>query len=348
VVSAVLNGTPGIRVSEEKRRAVLQAIEDLGYRVDVQARGMRTGRSRCIGAYGNLDNPLFLQVLQGAQRVCTEAGYQLLLYGKGDRAGEREELIALYRARRIDGLITKDTTGYDDGDWADMVHAAGLPFVSVEGYPERSDISSILMDYGASIELALDYIWKQTGSAPCYVLAHHGDPSRLNWGDRHRLLAYRRWMELKGLSPQIAEISLGEPDELEAWTGLLAGKTLPAVLLCNWFVGCSRLYRACTGLGLAVGTDVRIMSADNTAQANGFMVPSLSSVEVPYTEMGAAAARQLIQSVEGNREAEADQEAEGGRKAGEGREAEGGQEAHSAHSQSKLWIPPRLAPRESM
>lgn len=318
VVSAVLNRTPGIRVSPEKHQAVLDAIAQLGYRVDAQARGMRTGRSRTIAAYGNLDNPMFLQVLQGAQQSCMQAGYQLLLYGKNGQPQEKEELLALYQERRIDGLLTKDTTGFVDEAFAALVKQAGLPFISVEGYPDEENIPSVLMDYGESIRMALDYIWERTQDYPVYVAAFHGESDEPRWGDRHRLAAYEAWMREKGQAPRIFRLSLGEPEVL---TELLAGLARPSAVLCNWFTASALVYRAAAGMGLAVGRDLYVMSADNTAQANRYMVPTLSSIEVPYVQMGAAAAERVIRLAEGREQ---------------------------ANAPAKIWIPPRLAPGESV
>jgi LacI family transcriptional regulator len=322
VVSAILNGTQGIRVSEEKRQAVLQAIDELGYRVDVQARAMRTGKSRCIGAYGNLDNALFLQVLQGAQRVCTEKGYQLLLYGRSGAPGEREGLLDLYRERRIDGLITKDKTGYDDEIWAGMVHAAGLPFVSVEGFPEREDLQSVLMDYRESILRALDYMWSRTGLPPVYAVIYHSHPDELNWGDLKRLQAYKDWMEIKGLQPEIIclQFDAGCGDSADALR-FLENRKRPVSVLSSWFSGCSMLYRAAYRAGWRIGQDLHVMSADNTMQAAGVLVPSLTAVEVPYVEMGAAAADRVISVIEGD---------------------------IPDQGSTKIWIPARMILRESV
>lgn len=318
VVSAVLNRTPGIRVSPEKRQAVLDAIDSLGYRVDAHARGMRTGRSRCIGAYGNLDNPMFLQVLQGAQQVCMEAGYQLLLYGKSGNPREKEELLALYQERRIDGLLTKDTTGFVDETFAEAVREAGLPFISVEGYPESGDVLSVLMDYGESIRMALDYMWERTGRYPVYAAAIHEEGMEPRWGDRQRLVAYEGWMRERGQTPRVFRLSLAEP---AGWEEMAAGLPRPSAVLCNWFAGSALLYRAAAKLGLAVGRDLYVMSADNTAQANRFMVPTLSSIEVPYAQMGSAAAERVIRLAEGRDDPEAP---------------------------GKIWLAPRLAPGESV
>jgi LacI family transcriptional regulator len=299
VVSAVLNGTKGIRVGDTKRQAVLDAIRELGYRADAQARGMRTGRSRCIGAYGSLENPLFLQVLQGAQRVCMESGYQLLLYGRSGAPGEREELLALYRERRIDGLITKDRSGHVDEDWVGRVMTHGLPFVSVEGYPDQDHVHSVLVDYKESVHLALDYLWSRTGLAPVYAKVTDGrDGLGLHWGDRLRLQAYLEWVSARGIGPVVHEIREPADGGEDVWSCLLEDLQGPAAILCNWFRGAHGLYRSAERYGFRIGKDLFIMSADNTVQAAGYLVPTLAAMEIPYAAMGAAAAERVIRLIE--------------------------------------------------
>ncbi|MCZ8516354.1 LacI family DNA-binding transcriptional regulator [Paenibacillus filicis] len=322
VVSAVLNGTPGIGVSEEKRRAVLKAIEELGYVVDVQAQGMRTGRSRCIAAYGDLSNRLFSQMLQGLQLVCNEQGYYVLLCGAGAGFQDRSALIDLYLQRRIDGIVTKDVTGYSDPEWEKLVREKNIPFVSVEGFPESGGIVSVQMDYGRSIRIALDYIRSRTPLPPAYIEIYEGAEHRPNWGDRHRTLAYKQWMEEKGLEPRVVLKKLAPwPEDHAWWTELLRADGGAACYLTNWSRGSVLLYRAANELGLRIGRDVLVMAADNTERVNAQLVPSLSAVEVPYKEMGEAAARRLIAAIEG---------------AGEPDERSG------------LWLEARLEPRESL
>ncbi|WP_159886541.1 LacI family DNA-binding transcriptional regulator [Paenibacillus puerhi] len=317
VVSAVINGTPGIRVSEEKRREVLKAIEELSYSVDAQARSMRTGKSKCIAAYGNLDNPFFLQVLQGVQRACTERDYHLLLYGH-NRQESKQALIKLFNQRRIDGLLTKDVTGYEDEEWIAMVKEAGIPYMSIEGYPDREEVQSVLLDYGASIHLALDYLYAQTGLPPIYVEMYNGPEYAPNWGDRNRRSGYVEWMQLKGLDPVIWQQRDGEIDP-SWWDERIRSLPLPSALLTNWSQGGFLIYQSARRLELSIGRDLYVMAADNTMRANEYMVPALSAVEMPYVEMGKAGAHRLLDLIEGKQ----------------------------PRAASKIWMPAVLAPRES-
>ncbi|UKS30876.1 LacI family transcriptional regulator [Paenibacillus sp. HWE-109] len=298
VVSAVLNQTAGIRVSEETRAAVLQAIEELGYRVDVQARGMRLGRSQCFAAFGNMDNPLFLQMLQGFQKRCTQAGYHVLLYGTDQDEAARYELLEMFRERRIDGIVSKDATQYADEAWAQAIQENKVPYISVDGYAENEAVCSVLMDYKASMKIALDHIWQKTSSSPIYMEVYSGPAYSLNWGDRQRRLGYEEWMIEHGLNPTTINRMRNdrEPNRSE-WVSILREMELPAAVVCNWSYGARRIYEACHELHLRIGKDVYVMAADNTEQVNAYMIPPLSAVEVPYQHMGELAAQRLLQYV---------------------------------------------------
>jgi LacI family transcriptional regulator len=307
VVSAILNGTQGIRIGEEKRKLVLQVIEEMGYHADAQARGLRLGRTHCIAAVGKLKSPIFFQVLDGVQDACLESGYHLLLYGTPNSEESRHHIVDLYSQRRIDGIMTQDTTSYSDPQWAELVREKQIPYVSLEGYPVSDAVSSVLMDYPRSIEMALDYMWSKTGLAPRYIEIFDGPEYHPNWGDRQRLATYKQWMERRGLQPSVTAKPHGQWEKESGWwtewlARELAGTTGPAAFLSNWSRGAVNLYRAAFELKLAVGRDLFVMAADNTERANEFMLPVLTSVAVPYERMGYEAAKRLIEYIEENRD----------------------------------------------
>lgn len=303
IVSAVINGTKGIGVSEEKRRLVLQAIKELNYQVDANARGMRTGRSYCIAAYDNFGSKFFLQILQGLKNVCAQEGYFILLHASGGEKKSRDELIDLYLQRRIDGIITKDSTSFVDQEWAREIRNAGIPYISVEGYPENNQVASVLTDYAEGIEMALNYLQDKELPVPIYVELYTGPAYKPNWGDRQRRNSYNNWMSIRGYDPRIVtrqddswSISRGW------WIDWLQTQTLPITILANWSRGATNIYKAAHQLGLRIGKDLFVMAADNTEQVNEHLIPSLSAVEVPYTEMGEVAARRLLEYIEGSRD----------------------------------------------
>jgi LacI family transcriptional regulator len=322
LVSAVLNGTQGIRISDETRKAVQKAIKELNYTVDAQARGMRTGKSLCLAALGDLHNPMFLQMLLGFQKACTHAGYHVLLYGAEQEFSQRQGMVELFRQRRVDGIVSKDSTQYADLSWAKAVHDHAIPYVSVEGYPMEETIPSVLMNYEQSIIQALDDMGKRGAFNPVYLELHSGMLYEPNWGDRQRKQAYIAWMIKNGLEPAVHTVPEKELSQSDDWAiRWLSDQALPVAILVNWSRGARVIYRAAYQLGLRIGEQVKLMAADNTEQSNEYMTPKLSAVEVPYEEMGELAGERLIEYVEGKR---------------------------SLGDTAKIWVPCRMRNRESL
>ncbi|WP_240416276.1 LacI family DNA-binding transcriptional regulator [Paenibacillus periandrae] len=302
VVSAVLNGTRGIGVGEEKRKAVLEAIRELNYQVDAQARGMKTGLSRCLAAYGNVTNLLFLQVLEGMQAACEGQGYHVLLYPFGPSEHQKlEGLLDLYLQRRIDGIVALDRPHQVSESWVELVNSHKLPYISVEGYPEHDQITSVLMDYRESIHRALDFIWERTGLAPVYLEMYH-EHIQLGSGDRQRRQAYEQWMTDKQLEPCTLSAADGPWEHRrEFWTEWVSERSKPSAVLTNWSRGAVYVCRAAQLLGIEVGRDIHVMAADNTERINQHMYPTITSVEVPYVEMGRLAAERILETIDGRR-----------------------------------------------
>ena len=93
-------------MSEEKRRAVLEAVAELGYRPDPVARSLAERRTRTIGVViDDLSNPWYVELLDGLRPVLHEHGLRPLL---ADGRTEPDAVQAL-SALRVDGLVLVGT-----------------------------------------------------------------------------------------------------------------------------------------------------------------------------------------------------------------------------------------------
>ena len=76
--SRALNGRYGVR--NELRDRVAAIAERLKYRPNLVARGLVTGRSQMLGLLiSDIRNPVFAEVVRGAEDSANAAGYSLLL-----------------------------------------------------------------------------------------------------------------------------------------------------------------------------------------------------------------------------------------------------------------------------
>lgn len=103
-VSRVLNSSPS--VSEETRKKVLQAIDELNFTPNPIARRLSTGRTLTIGVivpYFTL--PDFVKRLQGVQYALAESDYDLVLFNVETPAQRDKHFLDLNKNTRVDGLL---------------------------------------------------------------------------------------------------------------------------------------------------------------------------------------------------------------------------------------------------
>ena len=104
-VSRALRGLPG--VSATTRVAVEQAASQLGYFPSPSAAALTTGKTNAIGIIAPwVSRWFFSAVVEGAQEVLAQQGYDMLLYPVGVAGGRRHGgLDTRSLTKRVDGLL---------------------------------------------------------------------------------------------------------------------------------------------------------------------------------------------------------------------------------------------------
>jgi hypothetical protein len=129
-VSHALNGRRP--VSAATRQRVLDAIEQLGYRPNVVARGLRAGRSMTIGlVIPDINNPFYPLLARGMQDMLDPADYDAIIANtNGDRELERAALDKMI-SRQVDAIAFAvfDTHAED----LQPVIDAGIPALRLGG-----------------------------------------------------------------------------------------------------------------------------------------------------------------------------------------------------------------------
>ena len=125
-VSNVVNGYAP--VTEATRARVQQAVDELGYRPNVLARNLATGRSGQIAVVvPYLDTPYFAELLQGVIRAARVRGYNVLIdQTEGDAEHEKLFLTRGSQHLLFDGVIFSPL-GLAQSDLS--VRDASLPLV---------------------------------------------------------------------------------------------------------------------------------------------------------------------------------------------------------------------------
>lgn len=153
-VSRVLNGYPGIRPGTRDR--VLAAIADLGYRRNVAARSLATGRSQAVGVLiPNTPNFGPTSSFYAVERALRDAGFQALSTATANDAESVDEALDFLFGRSIEALVLMAPTR-EVLDVADA-RASNVPVAYLLTGDERAPWS-VSVNQAEGVRLAIEHL----------------------------------------------------------------------------------------------------------------------------------------------------------------------------------------------
>lgn len=137
--------TPGASASNKTVDKVRKAAADLGYRPNVLARAMVSGKSRIIGlivAY--LDNQFYPEALEKLSNALQERGYHVLVFMASQTANNVDAVIEEILDYQVDGIVAASVAL--SSDLSDRCRAAGVPMVLFNRSQDDQAMSSVTSD----------------------------------------------------------------------------------------------------------------------------------------------------------------------------------------------------------
>jgi len=279
----------------ETRDRVLAAAAELGYRTNPQARALRTGRQHAIAMLvPDLDNFGFTQVLRGAQQVCDERGFTLLISEVSARPGLIDRR-PMGLENRVDGMLVAFASADDPqlGEWLDGL---GMPVVIVQrGTPDAE--ASVLFDEEANAAAMVDFL---VGLGHRRI-GHLSGSLHTDTGIRRRR-GFERAARQHGLEISdewLVEGGWSIPSGRDAATRLIEkAQTSPTALAVDSLVEAIGALSALRDLGVRVPDDMSVIAIDEHLVA-AHTTPSLTTVRLDQRELGRQAAAMLLDRIDG-------------------------------------------------
>lgn len=285
LVSLVMNDSP--QVSDEKRRSVLRAARDLGYRPNLIARTLARQRTHTIGVLvDDLRNPFFGEVVDGIEAEAAGHGFRVLILN-GHRDARREaEAVETFLQLRVEGMALVGAR-LDDSDTARVGMAA--PCVMVAGGSVRSGVDTVGTDDRRGAELAVEHLAALGHSR----IVHMDGGTNVSAAERRS--GYESGMRSAGLGDLVDIRPAGddEADALEVIDELLADDPPTAIFAFNDLLAAGALNRLADA-GMAVPGDVSLVGFDNTF-ISALRHLSLTTVDQPTLAMGQLVVATLLQ-----------------------------------------------------
>jgi len=297
-VSHVLNDSA--RVREPLRRRVLEAVESLGYQPSQLARGLRRDKTNMFGmVIPDVTNPFFPAVVRGVEDIAFSNGYRLVLCNTdNDHAKELAHLNDL-RTYLPSGLIVIPSSFSDLTVQAERYRRAGTAVVCLDRLPKRWNGDSVTFANEEGAYVATRHL-VQMGHRRLAAIA----------GPLHLTNAKQR---IDGFRRALAEAKLTiAPEYIQETTFDRSGghtkarlilKMLPrptAIFAGNDMIALG-VIQAIRELGLHCPRDVSVVGFDDLDFAE-LISPSLSSVSQSGYQLGATAARILLDRMAGDNE----------------------------------------------
>lgn len=137
--------TPGASVSEATRVKVLRAAEQLGYRPNVLARAMITGKSRIIGlVVAYLENQFYPEAVEKLSVALQEQGYHVLVFMAAATVGDVEPVMREILDYQVDGIVLASVSM--SSHLAARCDEAGIPVVLFNRAQDDERLCSVTTD----------------------------------------------------------------------------------------------------------------------------------------------------------------------------------------------------------
>lgn len=293
--SVALNDRPG--VSEATRRRVREAADELGFIASVRGKSLSAKRAFALGLVVQRDaavlgsDPFFGAFLGGVESILNERDYALVLQMATEPADGLQRYRRLAADRRVDGVLLLEIQAEDPR--VPLLQDLHLPAVGTNPLDGFS-FPSVRQDHTVGITSLVNYL---IGVGHTRIAHVTGAPTFIHTHQREA--AWRASLAVAGLEPGLAL-----PGDFTYEGGRRAADQLlgiadrPTAVICANDLAAIGLMTRVQELGLSVPGDISVAGFDGI-ELGSYLRPTLTTVKTAPAEMGAEAARLLLDVIDG-------------------------------------------------
>jgi DNA-binding LacI/PurR family transcriptional regulator len=289
-VSRVITGS--IKVDVETKKRVLEAVEQLHYRPNLIARGLRNRSGKLIGLMvPEIMHETFAAFISHVEEACVQRGFTMILGNTREDPAAEDKVLNNLVGMKVDGIIISRVS--DSSAVMGALTRFGVPVVGIDRALEDEQTDRVLVGNREAGEIAARYLWSMGHRRVVCI----GGPESISLS-RERLEGFRGFFAERGV--EICHIA-GEDFEFEAglkcmrrileravdFTGLWAENDLLAI----------GAMRELQRLGTRVPEDISIVGMDDI-KTTRMVLPALTTVRQPYREICDAAVDLLLERMD--------------------------------------------------
>ncbi len=280
--------TPGASVSAKTAQKVRVAAERLGYRPNVLARSLITGRSKIIGlVVSYLDNQFYPDALEKLSRVLQERGYHILIFIESGTGGAVSRVIDELLDYRVDGIIAA-SVGMSD-ELTTRCHEAGIPVVLFNRAQDDVRLSSVTSANEIGGRRVAEFLVAGGHRRIAHITGWMGSSTGR---DRHN--GFIAGLSAAGATPvAVRDGKYRREDASDALRQMMTTAKPDAIFVGNDHMACAVMDTLRYEMGVSVPGDVSIIGYDDVSLA-AWGAYQLTTIRQPTRRMVEAAVELLL------------------------------------------------------
>ena len=287
--------TPGASVSAKTMEKVRAAAEELGYRPNVLARSLITGRTRIIGlVVAYLENQFYPMALELLSRALQARGYHILVFMAENSTERVAQVMSELLDYQVDGIITASVAM--SNDLTTRCDGAGIPVVMFNRGQDDARLSEVTSDNVNGARRAAEFLIKGGHKRIAHVMGWQGSST-----GRDRAEGFKQAMQAAGLQPFAMVDGTYSREKAAAVTReLCQGPERPdAIFVGNDHMAFAVMDTLRHELGLRVPQDVSVVGYDDVPMA-AWPAYGLTTIRQPVNRMVEATVAALLNQIEGS------------------------------------------------
>ena len=255
--------TPGASASKRTIEKVRRAAAELGYRPNVLARSLITGRSRIIGlVVAYLENYFYPEVVERLSVALQEQGYHVLVFMAAPTVGDVEGVLQEILDYQVDGIVLASVSM--SSILAEQCQSLDIPVVLFNRDQDDPRLSSVTTDNRAGGRALADLLVSLGHQRIAYIAGFEGASTQ-----RDRELGFREGLAAAGQELFARGVgNFQHPLAQEAARRMFDCTTPPdAVFVCNDHMAFAVMDVLRFELGLRIPEDVSVVGFDDVPPA---------------------------------------------------------------------------------
>jgi DNA-binding LacI/PurR family transcriptional regulator len=255
--------TPGASASKRTIEKVRRAAAELGYRPNVLARSLITGRSRIIGlVVAYLENYFYPEVVERLSVALQEQGYHVLVFMAAPTVEDVEGVLQEILDYQVDGIVLASVSM--SSILAEQCQSLDIPVVLFNRDQDDPRLSSVTTDNRAGGRALADLLVSLGHQRIAYIAGFEGASTQ-----RDRELGFREGLAAAGQELFARGVgNFQHPLAQEAARRMFDCTTPPdAVFVCNDHMAFAVMDVLRFELGLRIPEDVSVVGFDDVPPA---------------------------------------------------------------------------------